>query len=83
MQTKVSERGQVAIPSKIRRAYNLKKNTRIEWVEEGGKIYLLPLPQDPVKVLKGAFKGILTTEDLLKERRVERRREKKRLEKNK
>jgi len=76
MQTKVSERGQIAIPAKIRKAYNIKKNTRIEWVEEEGKIYMVPLPENPVKALRGAFKGILSTKDLLKERNIERMREK-------
>lgn len=76
MQTRVSERGQIAIPAKIRKAYNIKRNTRIEWVVEKGKIYLVPLPEDPVKALKGAFKGVLSTKDLLKERGVERMREK-------
>ena len=72
MQTKVSARGQIAIPAKIRKAHNLRKNSCIEWIDEGTRIILIPLPDDPVEALRGAYKGLLSTEDLLKGREQER-----------
>jgi AbrB family looped-hinge helix DNA binding protein len=41
MQTKVSARGQIAIPARIRKAHHLRANSRIEWVDEGARITLL------------------------------------------
>ena len=76
MQTKVSKRGQTSIPAKIRRAYNIEKNSRLEWIDENGRIIVLPVPDNPVKALKGTFKGIVSTNDILKSRKEERNREK-------
>lgn len=75
MQSKVSARGQIAIPAKIRKTHNLKKDVRVEWIDEGSHILLIPLPEDPVAALKGAYRGLLSTEDLLKERAWERAKE--------
>lgn len=75
MQSKVSARGQIAIPAKIRKAHNLKKDARVEWIDEGSYIVLIPLPDDPVTALRGAYHGLLSTEDLLKERAWERAKE--------
>ena len=75
MQTKVSARGQIAIPARIRKAHNLRKDSRIEWIDEGARIILIPLPDDPINALRGAYRGLLSTEDLLKEREQERIRE--------
>jgi AbrB family looped-hinge helix DNA binding protein len=72
MQTRVSARGQIAIPARIRKAHNLRKHSRIEWIDEGSRIILIPLPDDPIDALRGAYKGRLSTEDLLKERERER-----------
>jgi AbrB family looped-hinge helix DNA binding protein len=75
MQTKVSARGQIAIPARIRKAHHLRANSRIEWIDERTRIILIPLPDDPITALQGAYKGLLSTEDLLRERQQDRLRE--------
>jgi bifunctional DNA-binding transcriptional regulator/antitoxin component of YhaV-PrlF toxin-antitoxin module len=39
MQTKVSARGQIAISARLRKAYHLRANSRIEWIDEGDSPY--------------------------------------------
>jgi bifunctional DNA-binding transcriptional regulator/antitoxin component of YhaV-PrlF toxin-antitoxin module len=48
MQTKVSARGQIANPARIRQAHHLRANSCIEWVDEGTRITLIPLPDGPI-----------------------------------
>lgn len=33
MQTTITERGQTAVPAAIRKRYNLKPHTKLEWIE--------------------------------------------------
>jgi hypothetical protein len=40
-------------------------------VNIGGKFRTVPVPKDPVKALRGMFKGLKLTESLLKDRREE------------
>jgi len=69
---KFNVRGQVIIPSKLRKKYGITKGTRVS-VSEGrddGVILLRPLPDDPIKASKGMLKeetSILKA--LLKDRR--------------
>jgi len=42
MHANTSAKGQIVIPSALREKYGIKKGTRVEFLEEGGKIVLLP-----------------------------------------
>ncbi|MBI5968161.1 MAG: AbrB/MazE/SpoVT family DNA-binding domain-containing protein [Deltaproteobacteria bacterium] len=75
MQTKVSERGQVSIPAKIRKRFQIKPKTRLEWIVEQDRIILLPVPQDPISTFRGRGGKQYTTADLLADRKVERMQE--------
>ena len=77
MVTTISVRGQTAVPSEIRRKYNLKPHTKIEWLETPRGITVMPLPEDPLKSFRGMFKGSGITRELLKERAKEREHERK------
>lgn len=46
-------KGQIVIPSDIRRKFNIKKGTRVNVYEEGQKIIVEPLPDDPIKQGRG------------------------------
>ena len=72
MESTVTVRGQTAIPVVIRRRYNIKPKTKLEWVDDGHTITVLPVPCDAIKALKGKLKGLRLTEALLKSRREER-----------
>jgi AbrB family looped-hinge helix DNA binding protein len=75
MKTKVTTRGQVSIPSEIRKKLQIESETRLEWILEGNTIRIIPIPKDPITAFRGRGKGVYTTQDLLRDRRQERRRE--------
>jgi AbrB family looped-hinge helix DNA binding protein len=72
----ISTKGWVVIPKNLREKYGLKKGTRVQVVEYGQAIALVPLPDDPVQALYGMLKdGPSLTADLLAERARERTQE--------
>lgn len=75
MRTTVSSRGQTAVPAEVRRRFNLKKHSRLEWIIEGDVITLLPVPPDPVRAFRGSLRGKYRGRAFLKERARERWRE--------
>ena len=69
----VTVKGQVVIPSKLRRKYGIKKGTRVLFSDQDGEIRLLPLTPDSID----ANIGFLQTRGKLlkalqKEKRLER-----------
>lgn len=75
MRTTVSSRGQTAVPAEVRKRFNLKEHSRLEWIIEGDVITLLPIPPDPVRAFRGSLRGKYGGQALIKERTRERRRE--------
>ena len=69
---KTLSKGQIVIPSDIRRRYHIEPGTEIQIMEYGGIIYLIPPVQDPIKAACGILplKPSLS-EKLLRERRKE------------
>lgn len=72
MKSTVSIRGQVSIPAELRKKYNIEPETRLEWIEDGNAIKIIPVPKDPIKTFRGAGRGRYTSDKLLKDRRKER-----------
>ena len=75
MKSKVTSRGQVSIPSEIRKKFNIEPESKIEWVVAGNVIKVIPLPKDAVAAFRGRGSGKYSTEQLINERRAERERE--------
>ncbi len=75
MQTAVTKRGQTVIPAAIRRRYGIGEGDRIEWLDEGGSIRVVPVARDPVKALRGRGRGEGLVSRLLETRRADRARE--------
>ena len=74
MQSTVTVRGQTAIPSIIRKRYHIKPKMKLEWLDDGHTITVLPVPANPIKALKGYFKKGDPLGALLKFRKEERSR---------
>ncbi len=72
MKTTVTARGQTVIPAKVRRAHRITPQTRLEWVDDGETIRVVPLPEDPIAGARGVSKGLRVA--LLADRRRERKR---------
>ena len=79
----VTSKGQLAIPAKLRRKYNIKKGTRINFIEDGGKIVMQPVTREYIHSFCGIFKlkpgEKPATQELLEDRAEEKRREEKKI----
>ena len=72
----ISAKGWVVIPAEVRRRHNLQPGDKVNIVDYGGGISILPVPRDPIAHGLGLLAGGPSlTEALLKERAEERCRE--------
>jgi AbrB family looped-hinge helix DNA binding protein len=74
MHTKVSKRGQVSIPSDVRKQLQIGPDTRLEWIIEGAAVRVFPLPANTIKAFRGSGKRGLVHQ-LLQDRKKDRKRE--------
>lgn len=75
MKAKVTTRGQVSIPSDIRKKFHIEPESKVEWIIEGNVIKVIPLPKDAIVAFRGRGKKKYTHKKLTKDRRAERRKE--------
>ena len=72
----ISPKGWVVIPAELRKKYNLSPGTPIVFVDYAGVLAIVPAMSKPVEQSAGLLKGKPSlTKALLKERRLERQRE--------
>jgi AbrB family looped-hinge helix DNA binding protein len=57
METTATSKGQIVIPSSIRRRLGIKEGTRIKIEENGKEIILKPITREYVHSLRGKFRG--------------------------
>jgi len=62
MKTTLTKRGQTSVPSEIIKKYNLKKGSKLYWLDTGKGIKIIPIPNNIIEITHGIAKG----EDLLK-----------------
>jgi AbrB family looped-hinge helix DNA binding protein len=53
----VTTKGQLVIPSKLRRKYSIKKGTKVAFVEEENRLILQPLTAEFIRSLRGSLSG--------------------------
>lgn len=80
----VSAKGWVVIPKEYRERYGLKPGARVQFIDYGGALSLVPVPEDPVAEGMGAlrrFGGEASwTQALIEERNKEQKREERTVE---
>jgi len=69
---RVMAKGQIVIPAKLRRKYDIKKGTPVHFLEEDGRIILQPITREYIRSFQGIFKiqpgEKLATQELLEDR---------------
>ena len=75
METTATSKGQIVIPSSMRRKLGIKEGTRIqiELNEGANEIVLKPITREYVHSLRGKFKGKGLLEELMAEKERERK----------
>lgn len=53
----VTTKGQLVIPSKLRRKYAIREGTQVAFLEEDNRLILQPLTPEFVRTLRGSLKG--------------------------
>lgn len=75
----VTSKGQLVVPSQIRRRYGIKPGTRIHFVEEGNRIIFQPVTREYIRSFRGQFRlrpgEKSAVQEHLQERRKDRDRE--------
>ena len=72
----VTSKGQLVVPSRIRRRYGIKPGTRIHFIEDGDRIIFQPVTREYIRSFRGMFKlkpgEKSVVQEHLEERRAER-----------
>jgi AbrB family looped-hinge helix DNA binding protein len=74
METTATTKGQIVIPSKIRRRLGIKAGTRmqIEVDEADHRIILTPITREYIHSLRGKYKGCGLLKALMEDRKIEK-----------
>lgn len=73
---RVTSKGQLVVPSRLRRKYGIKPGTKIRFIERDSEIVFQPVTREYIRSLCGMLKSdVSVTQELLKERERERERE--------
>ncbi len=69
----VTTKGQLVIPSRLRRKYSIKEGTRVAFLEQENRLVLQPLTAEFVRSLRGSLSGEPSAlKTLLEDRKRER-----------
>ncbi|MGA3180740.1 MAG: AbrB/MazE/SpoVT family DNA-binding domain-containing protein [Verrucomicrobiota bacterium] len=75
----VTSKGQLVVPARLRRRFGIKPGTRVNFVEEGGRIIFQPVTREYIHSFRGMFKvkpgEKSVVREHLEERRAEREKE--------
>jgi AbrB family looped-hinge helix DNA binding protein len=75
---KTSSKGQIVIPAEIRKKLGIRPGQKVAFRLVEDKAVIEPLPEDPIKALRGILKGKPSmTKALLRDRKEEIKREEK------
>ena len=77
MSSKVTSKGQVVIPKKLRDKYGIRTATAIRWIEQDQGILMVPETEDPILAARGMLKGSGLLKAFMKEKSREKQRESK------
>jgi AbrB family looped-hinge helix DNA binding protein len=79
----VSAKGWVVIPKEYREKYGFKPGTKVQFIDYGGVLSIVPVPEDPIEAAYGMLKhlgGPPLTQEIVEEHRRELEREEREVE---
>ena len=79
LSSKVTSKGQIAIPKRLREKYGILPATAIRWIEKEEGILMVPETEDPIMAARGMLQGSGILKTYLKEKDLEKQREKKKV----
>jgi AbrB family looped-hinge helix DNA binding protein len=71
MKTTISDRGQTAVPARVRRQFGLKSGQQLQWVADDKVIYVVPIADDAIKTFRGSSPAKGLNAALLKSRKID------------
>ena len=71
----VTSKGQLVVPSRIRRRFGITPGTRVNFIEEGGRIIFQPVTREYIRGFRGLFKRKAGAKSVVQEHLAERRAE--------
>ena len=78
----VTSKGQLVVPSRLRRKYGIKPGTKIRFIERGNEILFQPVTREYIRSVCGMLQSETpVTQELLKERGRDKEHEERELEK--
>ena len=81
--SKVTSKGQVVIPKKIRDKYGLEPSSAIRWIEKKDGILVVPETDDSITSARGMLKGSGLLKAFLKEKKKNKKMEGKKFDRKK
>ncbi len=73
--SKITSKGQVVIPKKLRDKYRLNSASVVRWVEKEQGILMIPESEDPITAARGMLKGSGVLKAYLKQKEIEKQME--------
>ena len=73
--SKVTTKGQIVIPKRIREKYGIYPSTSIRWIEKKEGILMVPDAEDPIIAARGMLEGSGLLKAYLKEKNQEKKME--------
>ena len=77
--SRVTSKGQIVIPKKLREKYGIAPTMRIRWIPKEEGLLMVPETQDAIKAARGMLPGSGLMKTYLKEKNLEKLREAKKL----
>ena len=75
--SKVTSKGQIVIPKKIREKYGIQPSTSIRWIEKKEGILMVPDSEDPIIAARGMLEGSGVLKAYMEEKDREKKMEEK------
>ena len=72
METTMTSKEQIVIPSSLRRKFGLKEGVRIQLLDDGEQIVLKPITPQYVRKLRGILKSSKGMQALIEDRQMEK-----------